>query len=206
MNPKQLMNNIVRSMPMPQCRAWSLPAAWASLALAALALLVSTTLLYLVVWEHGARTTSDSSYYLSGAVNLVHGNGLVIRVMNTNYGSIGAIPFGHWMPLLSLCYATLLLAGVPYTQVPSVFSLVMWVVFLVGTGTLTYQLSRSWLRATLAIVVSSFVHAYLIIYGYAMAEVLFLPLLVWLMVILVDLHQQQRQKRVIGSLCWQQSC
>lgn len=170
--------------------------AWIAASLAALAICVSTMLLYLIVWEHGAILAADSISYLGGAIGLFHGEGISFGLLEDSGNTIVINYMTHYPPLLSVIYALLLWLGVPYIYVPAVLTLICWVILLLGIGTLAYRLYPSPRIAALVVVLAAFTHAYLWIFQQAMSEVLFLPLLVWLMVVLTGLHEREQHQRV----------
>jgi hypothetical protein len=104
------------------------------------------------------------------------------------------LPLTHYPPLLSVMYALILSCGFAPSSTPTIMSLIGWPALLVGIGILTYQLGRSTLVAALAITLASITYGFWWVYQFAISETLFLPLLVWLMVVLVDLPEQQEHK------------
>jgi hypothetical protein len=160
---------------------------WLALLLGGLAIFVSTLLLAMVVWPYGPHTTYDSALYLGGAVNMVHGHGISLSSINIGTGTLFNVNITHYPPLLSTLYAALMWMGVPYGLTPALVNLVAWVALLLGMGVLSYRLSGAPLLSALVVALAAVTHAYLNIFTQAMSEPLFLPLLVWLMVLLLDL-------------------
>jgi hypothetical protein len=171
---RQLMRDMCRSV----CRHWL------AFGLAALALLLSTTLLFHVVWPHGVMMAYDTLTYLGGAISMLHGDGMSLHVADVGPGTIHTVAVTHYPPLTSALYAALMWLGVPYGLAPVVVALAGWVLLLLGIGALAYRLSGAPLAAALAVLLAGVTHASLVIFGYAMSETIFLPLLVWLMVVL----------------------
>jgi hypothetical protein len=85
-------------------------------------------------------------------------------------------------------------------MLPAIVSLVGWVALLAGIGVLTFQLSKSPLLAALAIILPATSYNLWFIFLHAMSEPLFLPLLVWLMVLTYNLPQREHGRgwRFIG--------
>jgi hypothetical protein len=152
--------------------------------LAVLAGLLSTALLSLIIGRHGTYATWDSIVYFNGAINLVHGNGIVQRLYDETTDRIVLSPITHYPPALSMAYAFLLRIGIPLTFVPATLNLICWPVFLGGIGVLTLRLGATPTGAALAVVLAAWTNTYLRVFEHAMSEVLFLPLLVWTMVLL----------------------
>lgn len=163
-----------------------------SLGATLLIILLSTGLLYLIVGQHGALIGTDDSSYLGGAINIAQGNGFAQSNYDVDEQSIVLRPITHYPPLFSLSYAALLTLGVPLVLAPSLLALACWVALLSGIGLLTYRLSHSAVLAVLAIALAAVTHAYLTNFTRVFSEVLYVPLLVWSMVVLVDLHELER--------------
>jgi hypothetical protein len=154
-------------------------------------LVLSTLLLYLTAGVHGLRVFGyDSASYMSGAINLVHGHGLSLKAYNLTTDTITWQPITHYPPLTSLVYAGWLLVGIPLQQVPFVTSLCCWLAFLSGIGVLTYRLSGSWWGAATGMVIAALTSNYLLVFQMVLSEPVFLPLLVWSVVLLVDVPAQ----------------
>jgi hypothetical protein len=152
--------------------------------LAICTIVVSTTLLALIVVPHGLSVhLADSFRYVTGAANLVSERGYIVDTYDPMTSTLGIRPVSHYPPLLSIGYAIFLLLGAPLLLAPSLMNLLCWVALLLGIGVLTYRLSKHPWIATLAVVTTAVTHAYLAVYTSALSEVLFLPLLVWTMVV-----------------------
>jgi hypothetical protein len=180
------------------------PHRWIALLIALLAIVGSTLVLYLAVWEHGVKLIpGDSFIYLRTAIRLSQQDGLQILRYSPAADNIYFFPITHYPPFVPSIYAILLLMGIHASLVPSVTSLVAWVIFLAGIGTLTWRYARTPLLAALVLVTVPMTHSYWYIFQMAMSEVIFLPLLVWIMVILVDLPQKdishQRPRLALAS-------
>jgi hypothetical protein len=93
-------------------------------------------------------------------------------------------------PLLAFAFALLQWVGVPFALTPPVLALVCWVALLSGISFLAYRLSSSPLVVAASLIVASLTHAYLRIYESALSEMLFLPLLAWIVALLVGLPRQ----------------
>jgi hypothetical protein len=163
-----------------------------SLAVAFAAVLFTTALLYLVIWENGMWARWDASRFLNGAVNLVHENGISFRVYISPEEGIQPVPVTHSTPLLAIAYAAAMKLGVPYLLAPQVISLIFYVVLLISAGWLTYRLSASWLAAALSVVFVSITESTFFLFASISSETLFLPLLVLSMAVLVDVNQRER--------------
>jgi hypothetical protein len=121
---------------------------------------------------------------------MLHGYGVSWQTIDVETGTLFAVQLTHYPPLLSIVYATMMWPGVPYGLTPALLTLVGWVLLLSGIGVLTYRLSGAPVAAALAVSLSAMTHAYLTTFVQVMSEPLFLPLLVWLMVILTDLPER----------------
>lgn len=163
-----------------------------SLVITILTIGISTSFLYLTIWEHGVRISPDSTAYLTTGYNFFSGKGLSITAYQPETDTITTVPTTHFPPLLSMTYAGVYGLGFYWPDVPAVVSLIGWVVFLSGIGWLTYRLSNSPLIAALVIFLAASTPHFWEVFQHAWSEVLFLPLLVWLMIVLTDLPEQQR--------------
>jgi hypothetical protein len=148
--------------------------------------------LYLVVGQHGAVLGFDETAYLGGAINLVQGNGFVQSDYDPVAQRIVLHPITHYPPLLSVSLAALMALGVPLLAAPAALALLCWVALLSGIGALTYRLTHSAGLSVLALALATVTFAYLNNFTRVASEVLFIPLLVWSMVLLVDLPQRER--------------
>lgn len=158
-------------------------------------LLLSTLLLFQRHWSHGAFVTRcDSFIYLRTALSLAHGEGFTMLRYQPSSDMLLRFPSTHYPPMLSLAYAAAYAAGLAPSLVPSVIALLSWPFLLVGIGVLTYRLGGSPFVALLAATLAAFLYAFRFVFLLAMSEVLFLPLLVWLMVVLVDLPARSSGK------------
>ncbi len=167
---------------------------------ALLSFLASTTLLALIVVPHSTTVYPDTVTYMGGALNLIHGRGIYQQVYDLQHDSIIPDPITRYPPLTSMVYAALLFVGVPVAAVPSVVALIAWVCFLAGLAVLTYRLSRSLLLVALVVVLATFTESYLRVFVHGISEVLFLPLLVWLLVLLVDLPTHPNPRAISRRL------
>jgi hypothetical protein len=171
-----------------------------SILIAALAIVVSTTLLYLITWDYGVKLTTDSLRYIHKGVNFSQDNGLFLERYFIKEDRLILDPMTRHPPLLSIGYALLLGIGIPLPVVPQFFSLIFWGVLLVGVWVLTYKLSHSYLVASFTVIIISIAEPFLLIYTNAMSEVLFLPLLVWSLVPLIDFHNQETNRLLRFSI------
>jgi hypothetical protein len=140
---------------------------------------------------------TDSIRYLNGGINLVYGHGVSLRTYDIGADEIIYERITHHAPLLSVGYALLIWLGIPFAHVPTVFALLNWVLLLSGMGVFTYRFCQQPLAAAMVVITASVTFSFLTIYTIAFSEVLFLPLLIWSMVVLLDLHQRER-----GVLLW----
>ncbi len=162
-------------------------------AIALAAVLLSTWLLYLIIWENGMWGRWDAARFLNGAVNLVHGNGITTRTYISHDDGIEPVPITHSTPLVAIVYAATMLLGLPYLSTPLVVSLVFRVLLLVATGWLAYRLSASWLAAALTVVLVSITESTFYLSMSINSETIFLPILVLVMIVLVDLNQRESE-------------
>ncbi len=177
---------------------------WIALIIALLTVIGSTFVLWLAIWEHGVQfIPGDSFIYLRTAIRLVQGDGLHILRYSPAADTVSLFPITHYPPFVPFIYAMLMLLGIHASMVPSVISLIAWIAFLAGIGALTWQYAHTPLLAALAMVTVLITRSYWYVFPLAMSEVVFLPLLVWVMVILVDLPQknvsQQRPRLALAS-------
>ncbi len=163
--------------------------------LAPAVIVLSTWFLYALIWEQGLDFSwKDPSHYLNAAFNLSQGRGLVVsQPENALYdGSIVDRQLVTFPPLTSLAYAALMVVGVPPDRAPTVLALIMWPVFLAGIGLLARRLGATAGLATVCIALSAVTWPYLSSFVIAQSEVLFLPMLVFSMVLLIDLPERDR--------------
>jgi hypothetical protein len=180
-----------------QPKAYGLP-----LLLAVITALGFTSLFALTIFPHGTSLDmGDEGAYLLRAVYLVHGEGIATQHYRMASDQVTMVYSSHHAPLISLAYALLLWLGLPLTLATSVFVLGCWLALLSGIGILAYRLSDSPLVVSISIIIASLTHAYLRIYESGLSEVLFLPLLVWIVVLMVRLPQQPHSplKTLIGA-------
>jgi hypothetical protein len=151
--------------------------------------------LALALWQQGVRLTPDSGWYIRTALSFFHGQGLGLTLYHPAADSISYMPTTHFPPLLPLVYSLGLAAGLDAALVPVLVSLAGWSALLSGMGLLAYRLGGSSTAAVLAVLLAAMTHGFWLVFQHAWSETLFLPLLVWLMVVLVDLPQQQGRRR-----------
>jgi hypothetical protein len=153
---------------------------------------LSAYLLALGIWTYGPSPIwNDSITYLHTALNLWRGEGLALFRYDPTADVVLRFPLSHYPPLVPVIYAFGLSLGLSLPQVPSAVALVSWVLLLVGIGVLATRLGRSPVAGAAAVLVASLTYGLWDIFQWVMSEVVFLPLLVWLMVALIDLPQQQ---------------
>lgn len=159
------------------------------------AIVISTWMLLHALREPGAYITRcDSDIYMRTAINLVEGQGLTMPRYQSSSDTLANFPSTHYPPLLSTVYAALLAVGVAPVHVPTVVSLLAWVLLLPAMGVLAVRLGASHVVAALVVMLAAFMYGFRFMFEQAMSEVIFLPLLVWLMVVLVDVPALERGK------------
>ncbi|NJO06188.1 MAG: hypothetical protein HC876_12085 [Chloroflexaceae bacterium] len=157
--------------------------------LAAGIIMASSLLIGWLVWQYGPFVSSDTERYFSS----VNGPGFFrYSYYDPALDLVFAVPQTAHAPLLSIIYGIPVRLGVPFDVVLVAVAASTWAAFLVGTGLLTYRLSGSPWLALSSIVIAALTTAYLDVFQMAMAEVIFLPLLVWSLLALSDLPQQPR--------------
>jgi hypothetical protein len=174
---------------------------WGSLVLALFAVATTVGILSLALWKRGTSVSPDAVTYLQTAVNFFLGRGLTMPVYHPATDIITSAPTTHYPPLLPFIYGLEMFVGIPSSQAPVIVSLVGWVALLSGMGVLTYRLSKSPLVAALVVALAAFYPDFWLIFSHTLSEVVFLPLLVWLHVILVDLPTRPTGKlpRLAGA-------
>lgn len=161
---------------------------WLLLLLATIFLLISTTMLALLLREHGARLlVGDSFTYAQTAMHLAQGEGLNTTRYTPHSDVLTTVPTTHYPPLFPAVYAALIAVGWSPAAAIALLLVVGWVVFLAGIGVLTYRLGRSLPIAVLAILLATFTYGFWYVFQSLLSEALFLPLLVWTMAVVVDL-------------------
>lgn len=166
-----------------------------SLFVVLLVIAVSTFFLYLLVWNHGSRLSSDAIVYLRTAQGIAQGEGFGRHMYVPASDASEFVPTTHYPPLLSMLYAAGALPGLNWYAVPPMLSLICWVALLSGMGLLAYRLSRSAFMSALVVLLAAMTPNFWVIFQHAWSEVVFLPLLVWLMVVLVDLPGREQGRR-----------
>jgi hypothetical protein len=172
-------------MPKLRWPAWNLVVAF-------LILSISTISLALVLVPYGSIIGADDGAYLGGAINLVQGNGFVQSYYSDEGHGVHLLPITHYPPLFSVAYAALMMLGIPLVHAPSVLALICWVALLAGIALLTYRLSDSAVLALLSMLLAAVTHAYVRYYLHVFSEILYIPLLIWSMILLIDVHEQSR--------------
>jgi hypothetical protein len=169
---------------------------WLSLTIALLTIILSTVVLALSVWEHGMiLAEGDSLNYVRTGAHLYLGRGVsTILAYDPSSDTMFLRPSSHYPPLFSMVYAAGLALNISPLLVPSAIALAGWVFFLAGMGVLAYRLSTSMRVGMVVVVVAAIAYPFWYMFQYAMSEIIFLPLLVWLMVVLVDLPTRSTQK------------
>lgn len=169
-----------------------------------LVIVVSTIILSLGL-RGGVRVLSDSMVYIGGSVNLYTGRGYCIdrnfrddfngkfhftRPLNRKspLDSIPIRPINNFPPLTSICYSLFMLAGFSTYYAPAVLAIICWIFFLVGTAFLTQKLCSNRSVTFYAVVTAAITGSYFHFYHYAVSEVLFLPVMLWSMLFLIDYH------------------
>jgi hypothetical protein len=155
---------------------------------------VSTVMLYLLVWDYGAiYSWKDPRHYLATGFNFYQGNGLFEAVYDVTADSITFIPLTYYPPVTSITYALFIFLGISPDYIPGLVSLLAWPLFLSGIGLLTYRLSQSGGMATFSVILAAITCPYLTIFTGTNSEVIFLPLLIFLTIILTDLPEKRRR-------------
>ncbi|NJN68002.1 MAG: hypothetical protein HC884_15475 [Chloroflexaceae bacterium] len=174
---------------------------WGSLVLALFAVATTVGILSLALWNRGTSVSPDAVTYLQTAVNFFLGRGLTMPTYHPATDVMTSAPTTHYPPLLPFIYGLEMFVGIPSSQAPVIVSLVGWVALLSGMGVLTYRLGTSPLVAALVVALAAFYPDFWLIFSHTLSEVVFLPLLVWLHVILVDLPTRSTRKlpRLAGA-------
>ncbi|HEX2253327.1 MAG TPA: hypothetical protein VHQ65_08675, partial [Thermoanaerobaculia bacterium] len=159
-----------------------------ALGLAAAAVVATTLLLALVTAEAGLETRwKDQRHYLASAWNLAHGHGLVLPELDVDTSTVVERPLASFPPLLPAVLALVMAAGVSPEAAPTVVSLLAWPWLLAGIGLLARRLGATPAAAALATAVAALTWPYWNVHVEIQSEVLFLPLLVWVVLLLHDL-------------------
>ncbi len=170
-----------------------------------LAISIGLTLLILfgyvlasAIWQHGTKLIPmDSFIYLRTGFHLASGDGLGIIHYYPDTDSRQFVPTTHYPPLIPLVYSVLALGlNIHPDTLPTIVSLVGWIAMLAGIGVFTYQLSKSPLIAALTVILPATSYGTWFAFLHAMSEPLFLPLLIWLMVLTYNLPQREYGYRI----------
>jgi hypothetical protein len=172
---------------------WS-PPALRALLMGGLVIAAATAVFALVIWTHGAVLSLDSRSYIQAGYNIATGNGFVLTRYEPATDSLIDFPLTHYPPFTSIVYAMGLWVGMPSQAIPPLIVSLGWTLFLGGIGMLTYRLGAPPFIAVLAIVVAALTHNYWFVFQVIISEAVFLPLLVWLMVVLVDLPAEYERQ------------
>lgn len=148
-----------------------------ALAVAGVLVVASTGLLYHDLARQGVRLTDDSRTYV-GAAPVLHATG--------RYAMPDGQPVTHFPPLTSGAYALAMRAGASPEWAPAAVALVAWPVLVIGLGLLTGRLAASPWMGAVAVALAAVTAPFARTYRTAWSEVLFLPLLAWLVVVLTD--------------------
>lgn len=174
---------------------------WLAVTIAGVIIILSTVLQGARLWTHGLRVSADSLQYLSMAHNLYQHNTLTYRYYNPPLDEVVTILVAHYPPLTAIMFSLPLWVGVPLEMAPTVVALVVWPLFLVGLAWATYQLSDAPHLMVYAVVIGAISSSFLIVSSHALSELIFVPLLVWILVIFANLPQQTegfRGRLVLG--------
>ncbi len=175
-----------------------------ALSVSTAAILITTYLLSLSLVPHGPKTVlNDSIIYMRTAFHLWRGEGFTMVRYEPVADTVLRFPLIHYPPLVSMLYALGLSSGLSLATVPSVITLICWVLFLAGIGVLAARLGRTPMAGAAAVLVASLTYAFWMAFQQVMSEPVFLPLLVWLMVVLMDLPVTSK---VDGRVCLLRSC
>jgi hypothetical protein len=150
----------------------------------------ATLLLTLAVWPYGTSVSQDSSFFWRAATNLHQGNGIGWTFYVPASDALVFRPLTHHPPLLMVLYSVLMYLPIDPVRMTAVLSMIGWPLFLLGIGALTYRLSRSQAASLLAVLCAALTPSFWYVFTSAFVEVVFLPLLVWYMVFLVDSASQ----------------
>ncbi len=155
------------------------------------------------LWQYSAVMINnvDSFIYLRTGLHLAWGDGLGIYRYYADTDSVRFVFTSHYPPLTSLTYSILAqLGNLSPSMLPVIVSLIGWVTMLAGIGVFTYQQSKSPLLAVLTIILPATSFNLWFIFLHAMSEPIFLPLLIWLMVLTYNLPQREQGRgwRFIG--------
>ncbi len=147
------------------------------------------------LWQQGIKMIPfDSFTYLRTGLHLAWGDGLGIFRYYARTDRVQFIQTNHYPPLTSLFYGSIAqLGNLPPSMLPATVSLVGWVALLAGIGVLTFQLGKAPLLTALTIILTATSYHLWFIFLHAMSEPLFLPLLVWLMVLSYNLPQREHR-------------
>lgn len=159
---------------------------WFYLALSVVIIVASVVAYALRVGDKGVVMMPDSAQYLEAALSL-HEAGTLSHTVYTPEAGFVEAPMTHYPPLTSSFYALLLALGVALPDVHYMTALIMLSLLLMGMGLLAYRFSGSTSIAAYTVALASISFTYLLFFQIVLSEVIFLPLLVFLMVLLVDL-------------------
>jgi hypothetical protein len=160
--------------------------------LSLLAIVVSTLVLCLATIPHGVSINPDAPFYLETGYNFAHGQGMRMPIYAPDTDTIRLVPITHFPPFLPLLYALGLYVGISWYEVPTIISIIGWIAFISGVGMLTYRLGRSAVTTAVVLILTAMAPSFFDIFTSSYSEVVFLPLLVWLMIVLIDLPRQEQ--------------
>jgi hypothetical protein len=188
---------------MPISHSNSRPQAVWAFVLGILIIAAAIAVLAGIVFTYGTLLSPDSRSYIQAGYNIAHGNGFVLTRYDPATDSLIHVPLTHYPPLTSIFYALGLWLGIPAHLVPAVIVSTGWALFLVGTGALTYRLHAPPWIVVLAVLLTLLTTNYWFVFQVMISEAVFLPLLVWFMVVLVDLpatYERQRGRMILAVL------
>ncbi len=177
----------------------TLPNRWLALVIGLTFIALFGYVLFAAIWQDSTAMINsvDSFIYLRTGMHLTWGDGLGIPHYYPDTDSRQFVPTTHYPPLTSLTYSILVfLFHLPPDMLPVIVSLVGWIALLAGIGVFTYQLGKSPLIAAMTIILPATSYGIWFAFLHAMSEPIFLPLLVWLMVLTYNLPQRQQGQRI----------
>ncbi len=153
-------------------------------------ILVSTAILMSIMLERGAFVSQDSVRYLTSVTSSWPYQRWFIYVdyhpINDTFNLVQQV---HHAPLLDIVYGIINISGVSLTANLILVATVCWIALLILIAQLTYRLSGSSMLAAFATLIAATTAAFLFLFQMVMSEILFLPLLLLLLVLLVDLPE-----------------
>lgn len=160
-----------------------------ALFIAGFLIVVSTVMLWATIWEHGLHITGDSDNFLNAAYSFYQDQSFAFPIYDPVADTVIAEPTAHWPPLPPLIYSIPLWFGAPLAIAPSIVSLVLWPIFLVGMAWLSYRLSHSVLTMVLTVLLATVATPFQEVFSTVLSEPIFLTLLAFAVARLTNLPQ-----------------